>query len=46
MELCKARVGILQLDEEAMFRCAQDISLRKSLYLRDFIAVLIRCVTA
>ncbi|XP_014483603.1 PREDICTED: traB domain-containing protein isoform X2 [Dinoponera quadriceps] len=26
VELCKARVGILQLDEEAMFRYAKDIS--------------------
>lgn len=30
VELCKARVGILQLDEEAMFRCAQDINYRES----------------
>ncbi|XP_019701255.2 traB domain-containing protein isoform X2 [Harpegnathos saltator] len=26
VELCKARVGILQLDEEAIFRCAKDLS--------------------
>lgn len=33
VELCRARVGILQLDEEVMFRYAKDIDYSEFLYI-------------